>query len=83
VEMIDGGLGASHVAVVDPARGEVFVARKARLLSKNGDRIVLGYYRDEDWEAVTKDKTVSPVKTGSYHLSRLLQRRVIVNKHAP
>jgi len=83
VEMLDGGLGASHLAVVDPARGEVLAVRKARLLSRRDDLIVLGYYRDEDWEAMAKGKTVAPFKTGSYHVGRLLKRRVMVNKQAP
>ncbi|MFN2514465.1 MAG: hypothetical protein ABR568_24015, partial [Pyrinomonadaceae bacterium] len=36
VEMSDGGLGASYVAVVDPDRGEVFFRRWAKIISRQG-----------------------------------------------
>jgi hypothetical protein len=83
VGMRDSGLGASHLAVVDPERGEVFAARKARLLSCKDDTIVLGYYRDADWEAMARGQAVSPVKTERYNLTRLLKRPLIVNAQAP
>jgi len=83
VEMRDSGLGASHLAVVDPDRGEVFAARKVRLLSCRGGTIVLGHYRDEDWEAMAHGQAVSPVKTDRYNLSGLLKRPLIVNPKAP
>jgi hypothetical protein len=50
VGMIDGGLGASYVAVVDPRRGEAFFRRWARILARNGDTIVIGFYKEVDWE---------------------------------
>jgi hypothetical protein len=83
VEMRDSGLGAYHIAVVDPDRGEVFAVRKARLVSLSDDVIAFGYYRDKDWEAMAQGKAVSPFKTERYKLSRLLNRPVIVNKKAP
>jgi hypothetical protein len=81
--MRDGGLGASHVAVVDPHRGEVFAARKARLLYRKNDVIVIGHYRDQDWEAMARGKAISPCRTERYNLIRLLRRPVILNKQAP
>ena len=80
VTMADGGLGASYVAVVDPARGEVFFRRWVRILSSQGDTIVLGFYRENDWGDMVEGKKVRPYKRERHNLNSLLQRRVIVNK---
>ena len=85
VTMSDGGLGASYVAVVDPWRGEVFFRQWARVLSHKGDTIVLGRYREADWDKLNsgEDAKVRPYKRESYDLKLLLKRRVIVNKRWP
>lgn len=84
VELSDGGLGASYFAVVDPARGEVFFRRWARLLSRQGDTVVLGVYKEEDWEKFSDPNArVRPRKKERYNLSAILRRRVIVNKRDP
>jgi len=83
VEMRDGGLGASHVAVVDPRRGEVFIASKARLQDRKGDLLVLGFYRDDDWEILANGKSVQPYKVQRYDLKRLLLRAPIHRVRAP
>jgi len=83
VEMRDGGLGASHVAVVDPRRGEVFIASKARLQDRKGDFLVLGFYRDDDWEILANGKSVQPYKVQRYDLKRLLLRAPIHRVRAP
>jgi hypothetical protein len=80
VTMADGGLGASYVAVVDPWRGEVFFRRWARILSQNGDTIVLGFYRENDWGDFVEGKKVRPYKRERHNLKTLLRRPVIVNK---
>ncbi|HJQ32726.1 MAG TPA: hypothetical protein VJ866_11120 [Pyrinomonadaceae bacterium] len=82
VEMSDGGLGASYVAVVDPSRGEVFFRRWARVLSRSGDSVVLGQYKESDWEKLNSNSTgkVAPTKTERINLSSVLGGRVIVNK---
>jgi hypothetical protein len=82
VHMADGGLGASYFAVVDPLRGEVFFRRWVRLLSRKGDTIVLGFYREDDWEKLDGEQggKVRPYKRERHNLNALLQRRVIVNK---
>ena len=59
-ERRDSGLGASHPAVVDPDCGEVFALQRARLASRRDDLLVLGYYRDEDWEAISLGPTYFP-----------------------
>ena len=85
VTMSDGGLGASYVAVVDPWRGEVFFRQWARILSQKDDAIVLGRYRENDWEQLNSggDAKVRPYKRERYDLKSLLKRRVIVNKRYP
>ena len=80
VTMEDGGLGASYVAVVDPWRGEVFFRRWARILENKGDTIVLGFYREADWDKFVSGKKVRPYKKESHNLNSLLRRPVIVNK---
>lgn len=82
VTMSDGGLGANYVAVIDPSRGEIFFRRWARILSRKGDTIVLGLYREADWEKLISEQgaKVRPYKTERYNLNSLLLRRVIVNK---
>ncbi|HET6975293.1 MAG TPA: hypothetical protein VFI24_03145 [Pyrinomonadaceae bacterium] len=80
VTMEDGGLGASYVAVVDPWRGEVFFRKWVRILANKGDTIVLGSYREADWEELEAGKKVRPYKTERLNLNSLLRRRVIVNK---
>lgn len=82
VRMADGGLGASYFAVVDPRRGEVFFRRWARMLERKGDIVVLGFYREDDWEKLDGEPPVKvrPRKVERHNLNTLLLRRVIVNK---
>jgi hypothetical protein len=80
VKMVDGGLGGEYFAVVDPLRGEVFFRNWARLLSRKGDIITLGLYREDDWHKIMENEKVRPYKTEKYNLSALLKRRVIYNK---
>ena len=81
--MHDGGLGASHLAVVDPGRGEVFAISKAKLLRKAGDMILVGFFRDEDWEAMIKGKSIEPYRTGRYNLNQLLKHPLMFRRSAP
>jgi hypothetical protein len=83
VEMRDGGLGATHIAVVDPARGEVFVKQKAKVMSRDGDKFVLGFFRDEDWETLARGEKVLPYRTQSYDIGTLLKGKPIVRPSAP
>jgi hypothetical protein len=81
VSMSDGGLGASYVAVVDPWRGEVFYRQHARILARTGDTIVIGFFKEADWEK--PPEKVRPYKRERHNLNSLLRRRVIVNKKSP
>jgi len=82
VRMVDGGLGASYVAVIDPWRGEVFFRPRARILARKGDTIFIGSYKEEDWEKFDTEQggKVRPSKSERHNLDSLLWRRVIVNK---
>ena len=77
VSMRDGGLGASHVAVVDPARGEVFSASQARILSAGAGTLRLGFYREGDWEKLNAGTSVAPFREQRYDLNQLLSRPVV------
>ena len=80
VQMTDGGLGASHLAVVDPERGEVFSAGGAEVMDRSGGAIVVGSYKDEDWDKLRTNTKVRPFKTERYDVDELLLRPVIANK---
>lgn len=82
VEMSDGGLGASYLAVVDPARGEVFFRGWTKMISRRGDIIVIGHYKEDDWEKFLENNNakVKPYKTERQNLNIILKRRVIFNK---
>jgi hypothetical protein len=82
VEMSDGGLGASYVAVVDPSRGEVFFRRWAKVVSRRGDSVVLGHYAESDWDKLNAGPgaQVTPRKTERVNLKSVLRGRVIVNR---
>lgn len=82
VDMEDGGLGANYIAVVDPERGEVFFRRWAKILSRQGDVIVIGHYTEQEWERYNEDRhaRLTPYKTERQNLNTLLKRRVIVNR---
>lgn len=93
VRLADGGLGASYFAVVDPGRGEVFFRRWAELLEYKGDRIKLGFFKEEDWDKIIQERsnelenrpkvippaTVKPSRTEIHDLKRIIKRRVIYN----
>lgn len=82
VDLTDGGLGASYQAVVDPNRGEVFFRRWARIISRRGDIILIGRYKEDDWDKFTQNENakVRPYRTERYDLNALLRRKVIFNK---
>ena len=95
VAMSDGGLGGSYFAVVDPKRGEVFFRRWAEVTAINGDSVTLAMYRADDFEAINDERgwkpgpsnqvilktKVTPYKTETHDLKRLLRNRVIYNRH--
>lgn len=94
VKMGDGGLGGSYFAVVDPQRGEVFFRKWAEVTAINGDNITIGMYREDDFEAINDERgwepgpsnqviaktKVTPHKTETHDLKRLLKNRVIYNR---
>lgn len=82
VNMSDGGLGASYLAVVDPERGEVFYRQWAKIISRRGDTIVIGHFKEDDWSEFLENpnKKIRPYKTERQNLNVILKRRVIYNK---
>ena len=83
VRLTDGGLGAFYLAVVDPSRGEVFFRPLARLLSRKGDIIRVGRYRqDIEWSEFYQNENakIRPYKIEQFNLSAILKRPVIYNK---
>ena len=80
VEMRDGGLGASHVAVVDPRRGPVFLRQQVKLLDRQGDMIVLGHFHESDWERLTEEIAIPPYKTERHDVNVLIRRPVMAHK---
>jgi hypothetical protein len=74
VTMEDGGLGASHIAVVDPARGKVFREDGAVFKESAAGAVTVAWYKDDDWENL---KSAKPFKTQRYDLDELLRRTVI------
>lgn len=83
VEMRDNGLGASHLAVVDPLRGETFFKAKVKLIERISDRIRLGHFKDKDWAQSNSGANIVPYKTEYFDLNKLLKKSVINNKKKP
>jgi hypothetical protein len=81
VTMHDSGLGASHTAVVDAARGEVFLYRKSKLVAVSAGRITLALYDDDDWSELAQGRGIAPRRTVSYDLARLLRAPARIRKH--
>ncbi|HZU27849.1 MAG TPA: hypothetical protein VFA04_20125 [Bryobacteraceae bacterium] len=81
VEMMDTNIDAIHVAVVDPARGEVFCEDGAKLASVDGDTINLAFYGDDDWDNLADHPDIKPQKTEKHDLKELLAREVMSNSH--
>lgn len=79
VKMQDGGLGAEHRAVVDPARGQVYRSSMSTLMA-SGDKVTVKTYSSEAFESDGGIKNAKPTKTETLSLKELLSRPVIVNK---
>jgi hypothetical protein len=74
VVMRDGGLGASHLAIVAPRRGEVFSRSQVKLLRRQGDVIIVSRYREDDWERMARGISVTPTSTEQYDLDAIVRR---------
>ena len=76
VSMTDGGLGAPHVAVVHPTRGQVWRQVGASILDFRKGKIAVGVYNQMHFEASGSEKS-RPVRTLYLDLDHLLARPVI------
>lgn len=88
VAMSDGGLGAKRIAVVDPARGEVFFRNLCRVRKVAGDFVTLDFYTADDWGRIVEgsereSKGVKPSRIENVDLKKALAGKVVVNKRAP
>lgn len=83
VAMSDGGLGAPHVGVVDPTRGQVYRERIARITGVSDGAITVGFYTPESIEAGEGGELPPPVRTETHALAELLSRPIIVNEPSP
>lgn len=77
VEMRDGGLGASHVAVVDVARGQLLSVSQARVLRMEDGTLRLGFYREGDWEQLNAGKSIVPYRERQYDLNKVMSQPVM------
>ena len=68
--------------MIDPARGEVISESPAQVLSIKGDVMLLGYFKEAEWEKNCESKKMKPYKTKSLSLSALLKRPVITTRQS-
>lgn len=71
VTMMDGGLGAPHVAVVDPKRGQVWRQQMARFVGVRNGNIAVALY---DPDEIQLQENPRPRKLVYYSLDDLLSR---------
>lgn len=71
VSMRDGGLGASHAAVVHPMRGQVWRQQAARFVGVRNGRIAVGIWNIRDFERAEEPK---PRRIQYFDLDKLLAR---------
>jgi len=50
------------------------------LIDLKGDMLVVGFFKDDDWERIRDGRKVLPYKTQRYDLNDLLIRRLIINQ---
>ena len=80
VSMEDGGLGATHIAVIDPAHGQVFHQDGARFDGVAQGTFSVSWYKDEDWEKLRQHAEVAPTKSQRYDLDDLLKPKPPAHK---
>ncbi len=71
---------APEIMMIDPSRGEVFSESPAQVLSIKGDLMLLGYFKEAEWEKNCESKKMKPYKTKSFSLNALLKRSVITKR---
>ena len=81
VSMEDGGLGATHIAVVDPPRGQVFHQDGATFARVEKGGFTVNWYRDEDWAKLANHAEVEPTKSKRFDLDEVLKPKPAPKKH--
>jgi hypothetical protein len=83
IVMKDGGLGATHVALADPDRGEIFRADGAEVIERQPGLVRIGWFRDEDWDRMNEGASVRPVRSERLDLDAVWKRPVMHNPLQP
>lgn len=77
VTMSDGGLGADHVAIVNPERGAVFARRMSRFVKVEPEQIVIAEWGDaRRWESGS-GPTGRPTRYFTFMPDRVLGQRAV------
>jgi hypothetical protein len=80
VTMMDGGLGANHVALVHPDRGTVFQSGMSRFAKVEPNRIVVAEWGDADlWHDSPDNPRGKPTRYYTFDPDRVLTRRATRN----
>ncbi len=74
LELSDAEVCAPTLMVIDPTRGAVFSEAPAQVLSIKRDIMLLGYFKEAEWEKNCESKKMKPYKTKNFSLSALLKR---------
>ncbi len=77
VTMSDGGLGAPHIAVVHPQRGQVWRKTIARVAGIRNGRLAVAVLRQQDITASSQDSRLRPVRMLYFDLDKLLGKPVL------
>lgn len=74
VSMEDGGLGATHIAVVDAHGSEVFRRDGAKFSNIERGSFTVDWYNDEDWTKMQNQADIKPARTRKYDLDQVMER---------
>jgi hypothetical protein len=77
VTMSDGGLGANHVAIVNPERGTVFAQPMSRFARVEPNRIIVAEWADSDrWHGADEPRG-KPTAYLTFSPDRVLKQRAV------
>lgn len=78
VTLSDSGLGANHVAIVNPDRGTVFANPMSRFVKVEPNRIVVAEWGDSDlWHGSGDNPRGKPTRYFTFDPDRVLRQRAV------
>jgi hypothetical protein len=80
VTMSDGGLGANHVALVHPERGEVFGRPMSRFVKIEPDQIVVAEWGNADLWHGAENPRGKPTRYFTFVPDRILNQRAVAER---